>query len=907
MLLVLLAVIMGLSFYQAFAPGLGLACNDAPLGRVSSECHQLPEKFTGCWQDLNNVGFREPAALPSISSGILYLLKPAGYAKFYAPLALLLLGVAAWFFFRQQGLSAAACVLGSLAAALNSSFFSTACWGVAGHVIAVAMTFLALGLLSDTATPGRWLRVVLAGLAVGMAVTEAADVGAILSLLVAAFVIHQAWMAEGARVRNLVQGSGRVALVAVCAGMLSAQAISELISTNVVDMTVARSASRVETNRWDWATQWSLPKRETLSLVVPGLFGFRMDTPDGGSYWGSIGRDPAWDTYEEGGPRSSAPVGLARQTGGGFYAGVLVLLLAAWSAFHACRRRSSVFDLPQRRWLRFWSLIGLVALLLAFGRHAPLYRLFYAIPYSSLIRNPVKFLQVLSMALVLLFAYGVDGVWRKYVQTAPASNAPGRGGRVSDQAADAKFDRNWVWGCWMVLGVSLLAWMLYAASREHLERYLYSVEFSDSKIPATAAFSIRQAGWFVLFFVLAAGAMAAILRGAFARRRTQWAVVLLGLIMVADLARADQPWIILANYGELYVSNPIVDALRDKPYEHRVTILPLKPPPQLVVLDKLYLLTWLQGLFPFYDVQSLDIVQMSRMPDELVAFNAAFKTTAISDFWLFVRKLQLTNTRYLLGPASDKTYLEEQKAPAQDQIRLVERFRIGPRSVTGPEVSLGQLTATPDPKGDYALFELTGALPRAKLYSNWQVNANDTAVLKELADLSFDPAGTVLVSGGVGAAPGASTNVEAGTVQIASYAPKDIVLKSDARSPTVLLLNDRFDPNWRVRVDGQLATLLRCNYLMQGVYLDAGAHQVEFKFEPPLKALYVSLGALIGGLVLAGVTMFSRSRVRVKAEEPVAEAHSEPPPAPPSETTQQPTTPPVPTRKQKRRSARSKR
>jgi hypothetical protein len=29
----------------------------------------------------------------------------------------------------------------------------------------------------------------------------------------------------------------------------------------------------------------------------------------------------------------------------------------------------------------------------------------------------------------------------------------------------------------------------------------------------------------------------------------------------------------------------------------------------------------------------------------------------------------------------------------------------------------------------------------------------------------------------------------------------------------VLLLNDRFDPNWNVRVDGKLERLLRCNYI----------------------------------------------------------------------------------------------
>ena len=59
---------------------------------------------------------------------------------------------------------------------------------------------------------------------------------------------------------------------------------------------------------------------------------------------------------------------------------------------------------------------------------------------------------------------------------------------------------------------------------------------------------------------------------------------------------------------------------------------------------------------------------------------------------------------------------------------------------------LEQLTAVVSENGGYALFEFTGALPRAKLYSNWQVNTNDDATLKTLASTNFDPWQTVLVS-----------------------------------------------------------------------------------------------------------------------------------------------------------------
>lgn len=124
-------------------------------------------------------------------------------------------------------------------------------------------------------------------------------------------------------------------------------------------------------------------------------------------------------------------------------------------------------------------------------------------------------------------------------------------------------------------------------------------------------------------------------------------------------------------------------------------------------------------------------------------------------------------------------------------------------------------------------------------------------MLDQLRDLSFDPQQSVIVAGGVPAAsPG--TNANAGTVQITSYAPKDIVLRSDAPAPSVLLLNDRFNPNWNVRVDGKPETVLHCNYIMRGVYLAPGAHTVEFRFQPPVGPMYASLVAVGLGLVLLG-------------------------------------------------------
>ena len=127
--------------------------------------------------------------------------------------------------------------------------------------------------------------------------------------------------------------------------------------------------------------------------------------------------------------------------------------------------------------------------------------------------------------------------------------------------------------------------------------------------------------------------------------------------------------------------------------------------------------------------------------------------------------------------------------------------------------------------------------------------------------MNFDPAKTVLVSTLGKNLPAAATNADSGSVDYQSYASTHIVLSAKTTTPSVLLLNDKFDPYWRVTVDGKPADLLRCNYIMRGVYLPApGQHTVDFSFSLPHRPLYVTLAAFLVGLGLGGWLWFSSRR-----------------------------------------------
>jgi len=857
----LLSVLLAILFGKSFLPGQTVFSNDGPLGTLIQESRRLPQIFTGEWSDLNSIGIRAGGALPSISYGILYLLGPVGFSKFDVPIALCILGLGAWCLFRQLKLAPVACVCGAIAAMLNSGFFSAACWGVASHAITMGMAFFALAALADMESSRRWLRVVAAGFAVGMAVMEGADIGALISMYIALYGMYQAWVMGGPPAKRIATGVLRVGLVAVFAGILAAQTVSVMVETQVQGIAGSGQDSRSKQQRWDWATQWSFPKIETLSIVAPGLFGYRMDSPEGGNYWGAAGRDPAWDRYFASGKQGPPPNGFMRFSGGGAYGGILVALVAAWALAQSLRKKDSLFPLANRRLIWFWGATAFLALLFAWGRFAPFYQFLYALPYFSTIRNPAKFLHFFSFAMIILFAYGLDRLWATYMSV-PSAVFTGVSDRVKSWHARANsFDRRWVRVCVLLLIGSILGWLIYASSQEAMIKYLQEVQFDEGMGKAIAAFSVRQVGWFILYFAASAGLVLLIVSGVLAGPRAKLGGGLLLALVLLDLGRANLPWIIYWDYQEKYATNPIIEQLRQAPYEHRVAILPFRAPQQFQLLDQMYRIEWAQHHFQYYNIQSLDKVQMPRVPEDLMAYETALQFDGSTNtMHRLTRWWQLTNTRYVFGAVGFVEALNQEFDPGLRRFRAATQFNIVPKPGVVSPSRLEELTATVAPEGQFALIEFTGALPRAKLYSNWQVLTNESAALQLISSRDFDPALQVVVSSATALPASVASGTNGGRVDFVSYSPKRILLKCDAESTSVLLLNDRFDPNWKVLVDGKPEPLLKCNYIMRGVQVPSGSHQVEFRFEPEVRGFYVSVAALGAAVLLCFFLVFVPGR-----------------------------------------------
>ena len=873
----ILLVVLAVLFWRGFLPGYVHFSNDGPLGQQNVNWQQMPGALTGMWDDLNDVGFAAGTFTPSLRAILYWSLGPVGYSKFYAPISLLLLGLGVFAFLRALKFTPFAASMGMLAAVLNTAYFAGACWGIASVEIAIGMNFFALALAfaNTRETPPLlyWLRLVLAGLCVGMNVIEGADIGALCSVLVAIVVFFKALVdSDGSLFARIFRGTSQVAVISVFAGFMALQTVISLIGNSITGVAGTAQDSETKAQHWDWATQWSLPKTETLGLIVPGLFGYKMDTPkdmmppvakfyDGGNYWGGVGRDPVLDRYFDGGEQGSPPASnFMRFTGGGDYCGVLVVLVALWTIVQSFRRENSPFTRPQKKFIWFWMFVAFASLLLAWGRFAPMfYGALYQLPYFSTIRNPCKFIIFFCWALIILFAYGLSALGKQLDAAAPAGSFKGWWARA------AQFDRRWIFGCGAALVASALGWMIFSGQRAAFVAWLQKRGFPGEDFAnQMAGFSIAQAGWFVVLLAVALVLFTQLLAGIFRGPRAQLGMICLGGFLLFDLGRANLPYVIHWDYAQKYevgTLNPIVAQLTKNPWEQRVAGLPFRAPEGLEMLDQVYRIEWMQHHFPYYNIQCLDIIQMPRMAADLKMYLEALSPRGTAETArLITRRWELANTRYLLGAAGYLDVMNQQLDPVQHRFRIAQRFEIVPKPGVLQAQRLEELTATLNENGRYALFEFTGALPRAKLFSNWQVSTNDAANLKTLADLNFDPAKTVLVSTPQKNLPAIATNeADAGTVEFKSYAPKKIVFSASAKTPAVLLLNDKFDTGWSVTVDGQPAPLLRCNFLMRGVQLAAGPHEVVFAYGQPEKPLFVTLAA-IGLMALLAAALFFSTR-----------------------------------------------
>ena len=131
----------------------------------------------------------------------------------------------------------------------------------------------------------------------------------------------------------------------------------------------------------------------------------------------------------------------------------------------------------------------------------------------------------------------------------------------------------------------------------------------------------------------------------------------------------------------------------------------------------------------------------------------------------------------------------------------------------------------------------------------------------ELRVVALEPAAAAAVDEAlIGELVRASAEPPAAQVgEIVDFAANHVTVRVDAPAPGIVVVNEAMYPGWKVEVDGVPATPITANWLVRGVAVDAGAHEIHWYFAPRRHQLYRWLWSL-GFLVILAAAVAPRRR-----------------------------------------------
>lgn len=171
----------------------------------------------------------------------------------------------------------------------------------------------------------------------------------------------------------------------------------------------------------------------------------------------------------------------------------------------------------------------------------------------------------------------------------------------------------------------------------------------------------------------------------------------------------------------------------------------------------------------------------------------------------------------------------------QDQTQIYENSRALPRLWLAPQAEA---------------VSAEEALKRIRGESAQAFNPRQTALL-ETAEVGLPKA----------LLPAANNQLDAqASARYVSYQPNHLVIETNADKPAVLVVSEAHYPGWTARLDGQPTAIYATDYLLRGIVLPAGSHQIEMRYTAPAALSGVGISVLTMGILL-GLVWQARRKV----------------------------------------------
>jgi hypothetical protein len=152
--------------------------------------------------------------------------------------------------------------------------------------------------------------------------------------------------------------------------------------------------------------------------------------------------------------------------------------------------------------------------------------------------------------------------------------------------------------------------------------------------------------------------------------------------------------------------------------------------------------------------------------------------------------------------------------------------------------------------GDLRLFKILYPLPRAFVVHEAVQATSAADAMKRTLDDALDPGRTAVLEQPLALtpAPDASQSVSVSVIN-----PQESRIDVDTSAAGLLLISEAYYPGWRAEIDGRPATLMRADYALEGLPVEAGRHTVTLSYDPASFKIGVALTLLsvVGLLVIA--------------------------------------------------------
>jgi hypothetical protein len=184
-----------------------------------------------------------------------------------------------------------------------------------------------------------------------------------------------------------------------------------------------------------------------------------------------------------------------------------------------------------------------------------------------------------------------------------------------------------------------------------------------------------------------------------------------------------------------------------------------------------------------------------------------------------------------------------------------------------------------DERTGYIVNERKNALPRAYFVGDVEVIESPQETWERIQSTAFDPAGSAILSEAFDqplTPIDSSSTVE---VQLQSHSPHQIVWQVQTDAPRLLVVSEIYYPaGWHATIDGEETAIYRVDYLLRGVAVPEGEHEIVMQFEPASYRIgyWVSASSTLivyGGIIGLIGAAFLRKR---KREEDRKDAEGEP-------------------------------